>query len=143
MLQQIHCDQLINALLPFAQQMLAKHGEFLPFGAFVNASGAVELFSGYTGAEHPKPQELIDLMSGTARAMAADRRCRAVGICVDVHTLLPGTTEKTDAALVALEDATGALNVYLPYRKRPDRTVEYGGLVSSHARPTIFLQASQ
>jgi hypothetical protein len=143
MLQQAHCDQLINTLFPFAQQMLAGGGEFFPFGAFINASGSVEQFSGYTGDEHPKPQELIALMSGAARRMAAEGRCRAVGICVDVRTLLPGATEKTDAALAALEDATGALNVYLPYRKRPDGTVEYGQLVAQQARPTVFAQAAQ
>ena len=143
MLQQAHCDQLINTLFPFAQQMLGSHSEFLPFGAFVNASGTVEQFAGYTGSEHPKPQELIELMSGAARAMAAEGRCRAVGICVDVRTILPGTTEKTDAALAALEDATGALNVYLPYRKRPDGGIEYASPVAEHAKPTVFSQPTQ
>ncbi len=143
MLQQAHCDQLINALFPFAQQMLTGHGEFFPFGAFVNASGAVEQFSGYTGDEHPKSQELIALMSAAARRMAAEGRCRAAGICVHVHTLLPGATEKTDAVLAALEDATGALNVYLPYRKRPDGSIEYGQVVAQYARPTVFPQTTQ
>jgi hypothetical protein len=27
------CNQLLNAALPFAEQMLREHGEFLPFGA--------------------------------------------------------------------------------------------------------------
>src|SRR3974390_1890803 len=123
MLQQAHCDLLINALFPFAQQMLAGHGEFFPFGAFVNSSGAVEAFAGYTGDEHPKPQEVITLMSGAAQRMAREGRCRAVGICVNVHKVLPGSSEKTDAALAALEDGTGALNVYLPYRKLADGRV--------------------
>jgi hypothetical protein len=143
MLQQTHCDQLINTLFPFAQQMLGSHGEFFPFGAFINADGAVEQFSGYTGSEHPKPQELIELMSDAARAMAAEGRCRAVGICVDVRAVIPGTTEKTDAALAALEDATGALNVYLPYRKRPDGSIEYASPVAEHAKPTVFPQSSR
>ena len=143
MLQQVHCDHLISALFPFAQQMLGTHGEFFPFGAFVNAAGAVEQFSGYTGTEHPKPQELIELMSRAARRMAAEGRCRAVGMCVDVRTVLPGTTERTDAALAALEDATGALNVYLPYRKQTDGGIEYGSLVAVHANPTVFAQSSE
>lgn len=32
-------DKLLNTLLPFAQQMLAKYGAFHPFGAYMNATG--------------------------------------------------------------------------------------------------------
>jgi hypothetical protein len=81
-------------------------------------------------------------MSGAARKMAAEGRCRAVGICVDIRIVLPGATEKTDAALASLQDATGALNVYLPYQKQPGGRIEYGSLVAEHAEATVFPRSS-
>jgi hypothetical protein len=138
MFQQEHCDKLINALFPFAQQMLARAGTFYPFGAFINADGQVESVAGYNGSEHPQPREIIDLITGGFRQRVADRTCRAVGICVDVRFVPPGQTEKVDAALASLEDATGGLNVYLPYRKQPDGRIVYLDLVSMHAQQTIF-----
>ena len=32
-------NALLNWLMPFAEDMLKKHGEFFPFGAAVNAAG--------------------------------------------------------------------------------------------------------
>jgi hypothetical protein len=32
-------NELLNALLPFAQEMLTKHGEFFPFGVSIAAGG--------------------------------------------------------------------------------------------------------
>jgi hypothetical protein len=138
MLQQAHCDQLINALFPFAQQMLARAGTFHPFGAFINADGQVETVAGYDGNEHPQPREIIDLITRGFRQRVADHTCRAVGICVDVRFVPPGQTERVDAALASLEDAAGGLNVYLPYRKQPDGRIAYLDLVSMHAHQTIF-----
>ena len=138
MLLQEHCDKLINALFPFAQQMLARAGTFHPFGAIINADGQVESVAGYNGSEHPEPREIIDLITRGFRQRIADRACRAVGMCVDVRFVPPGQTQKVDAALASLEDATGGLNVYLPYRKKPEGGVMYLDLASMHAQQTIF-----
>ena len=138
MLQQEHCDKLINALFPFAQQMLARAGTFYPFGAIINADGQVESVGGYNGNEHPEPREIIDLITRGFRQRVASHTCRAVGVCVDVRFVPPGQTEKVNAALASLEDVTGGLNVYLPYRKQPDGGIVYLDLVSMHALQTVF-----
>ncbi|MEA2711218.1 MAG: hypothetical protein QOF78_3819 [Phycisphaerales bacterium] len=39
-------DELLNALIPFAQQMLAEHGEFFPFGASMDAKGESSVRAG-------------------------------------------------------------------------------------------------
>jgi hypothetical protein len=138
MLRQEHCDKLINALFPFAQQMLARAGAFYPFGALINASGQVESVGGYNGNEHPEPREIIDLLKAGFCKRIADRSCFAIGLCVDVRFVPPGQTEKVDAALASLEDGDGGLNVYLPYRKEPGGQIAYSGLVSMHAQQTMF-----
>ena len=43
-------DRLLSAVFPFAQQMLAKRGTFLPFGATVLADGNVALAAGMADA---------------------------------------------------------------------------------------------
>jgi hypothetical protein len=45
-------DELLNALLPFAQQLLSKHGEFYPFRSAMTTDGEIEAaaypdFSGF------------------------------------------------------------------------------------------------
>ena len=37
------CEQLLNAILPFAINQLNKHGEFYPFGAVMLNNGDISL----------------------------------------------------------------------------------------------------
>ena len=67
-------DALLNALLPFAKQMLAKHGEFHPFGASMNNDGEISMTAGYTGDEHPEASEVIELLEQALRDAARRER---------------------------------------------------------------------
>src|SRR5215470_10846270 len=51
-------DRLLSAVFPFAQQMLAKRGTFLPFGATVLADGNVALAAGMADALQGAPQQI-------------------------------------------------------------------------------------
>src|SRR5437867_4090945 len=73
-------DELLNFLIPFAQQMLSKHGEFFPFGAMVSATGEVTAEAAYDGDEQPPSERIIDLLTGAFRQKAAERQIRAAGI---------------------------------------------------------------
>jgi hypothetical protein len=64
-------DLLLNAVLPFAQQMLAKHGEFFPFGTSMTTDGEIIANSAYDGDEQPPSQRLIDLLTQAFRQEAA------------------------------------------------------------------------
>src|SRR5438128_1871245 len=44
-------NALLGALMPFAEQMLKKHGEFFPFGAAVSTTGEVGAHATYDGNE--------------------------------------------------------------------------------------------
>jgi hypothetical protein len=52
----------MNAVLPFAEQMLATHAEFIPFGGATRPDGEIVSIAGYDGSEHPKSVEIIALM---------------------------------------------------------------------------------
>ncbi len=56
------CEALMNSVLPFAEQMLTTHGEFIPFGGAMRPDGRLVSIAGYDGNEHPKSVDVIALM---------------------------------------------------------------------------------
>jgi hypothetical protein len=50
-------EELLNVLVPFAHEMLAKHGEFYPIGVSMDAKGEVSCVAGETGKEQADSQE--------------------------------------------------------------------------------------
>ena len=126
-------DGLLNVTLPFAQQMLAKGGEFYPFGAAVTATGETRLFAGDPGqGEHPASAEVLSTLLGGFRQTRAD--LRAVAICSDVRLT------DSDAVRVELEHRDGhAMAVLMPYKKkRFGRGVEYGELRAGAADRQVW-----
>jgi hypothetical protein len=136
-------DELLNALLPFAQQMLSAHGEFFPFGAAMNADGQIALHSAGTGSEQPASTEVIDMLIAVFRQQAANKEVRACGICYDVRVIPPGHTDKTDAICVALEHESGeSIGVILPYSKGFWKRMKYGTLYATAMDRQMFLSNS-
>lgn len=111
-------EKLLDATLPFGQQMIAKHGEFFPYGAVINSKGEVELRAASDGTEQPASEKLIELMTQAFRAETTAGKIRAACICSDVRVIPPGQTEKTDAICAELEHESGEfLSVFMPYKK--------------------------
>jgi hypothetical protein len=106
-------DALLNAALPFAQQMLAKHGEFFPYGVAMTRDGQIAMIAGYTGTEKPPSTEVLAVLYEGLRTKGQENRAAAV--VADVR--LRG--EGTDAIQVEVEHREGiALKLFLPYRKK-------------------------
>lgn len=123
-------DGLLNMMLGFGQQQLAKHGEFFPFAATVGSDGAVEPIAARpdTHDDRPASAEVIDaclLALNTKRGAI-----RAGAIASNVRVAGPISS---DAIEVALEHAEGlALAVLLPYAINRGGKVEYGA-ITAHA----------
>jgi hypothetical protein len=133
-------NQLLSALLPFAEQMLAKHGEFLPFAMAMKPNGEIEAVGAYDGDEHPPPQTLIELTTLAFKQQAREGQIRAAGICYDVRTVPPGHTEKCDAVCASLEHHTGeSVDVYLPYEKDSKGNIQYGEMFATRRSPQFFV----
>jgi hypothetical protein len=77
-------DAVLNALLPFAQQMLAKHGEFFPFGASMSAEGEVAAVAAEPG-EAMSAAAVIEMLEKGFRETATAGGIRAAGICYDAR----------------------------------------------------------
>jgi hypothetical protein len=133
-------DTLLNAVLPFAQQMLGKYGEFYPIGASMNAAGEVGLVGVMPESEHPEAQEIIDLLMAQLVDDARKREIRGSAICFDGSAIPPGQSAKSDAICAHLEHASGiCVAAFLPYRKEISGEVTYGELFAGELKPQIFV----
>ena len=131
---QADLDALLNATLPFAQQMLDQHGEFLPFAAAVSKDGGVTMVAGEVeGTDRPPSQEVLDTLLRGLRESQSEYR--AVALVADV------LADGNDAVRVELEHAQGqAITVLLPYkRKKFRRSVEYGSLAAATGRQQVWI----
>ena len=134
-------EQLLNAVIPFAQQMLSKHGEFNPFAAAVSREGRLK-FIGIPPHEQNKiTEDLIDRLRETLIIGASKGDYRATGICSDVSVAVTDDGEKSDAVRISLEHLDGqSMNVFLPYRMDPAGEIEYGEIFASVTDPVVFLR---
>ena len=127
-------DGLLNAVLPFAQQQLDNHGEFLPFGAAVGTDGATRMLASHTGEEHPGSQDALDVLMAGVKSERDS--LRAVALVSDVRlTEPPG-----DAIRVELEHQEGpTMAILLPYKKRRlGRGVDYANLTGVGSSQRIW-----
>jgi hypothetical protein len=125
-------DGLLDETLPFAQQMLAKFGEFHPFGAAVTVNGGTELFGADPGQGEHAGADVRALLLGGMRGVR--EKFRAFAVCCDVR--LPDS----DAIRVELEHQDGhAVAVLLPYKKkRFGRGFDYQDLRAGTTDKTIW-----
>ncbi|HWB32492.1 MAG TPA: hypothetical protein VG714_04900 [Acidobacteriaceae bacterium] len=133
-------NTLLNALLPFAQQMLGKYGEFLPFAAAIDNSGEVQMVGTHDGDEHPSAQQLIDQFTEVFRTQAKTKSIRAAGICYDGRVVPPNQTEKSDAICCILEHGSGeTIQLYLPYQNNVNKQIQYGEIFAAALEPRFFI----
>ena len=132
-------QQLLNYLLPFAEQMLSSHGEFYPYAATMDAGGEVQAVSA-AGDEQPDVGELLTALHAELREQAAEGTIRASGIAADVTLTDPDSGEVMDAVQLELDHAeTEAVDVYVPYTSGDDDDgIKFGELVAAPGQAPIF-----
>jgi hypothetical protein len=117
-------EELMNAVLPFAEQMLRKHGEFFPFGGTINKAGKIENQGAWTGSEHPPSQEVIETLHKAYVLGAKKGDYIATALVYDVRVIPPGQKEKTDAIAVDISHRDGiSQTVIYPYRLKDKQFV--------------------
>lgn len=137
-------DALLNDLLPFAERMLAEHGEFYPFGGSITTDGRHISVGAKGSSDRPQSQELIDIMTNEFRSQALEGKIRAAGICFEVRVVPPAQVDKSDAIQLALEREGGdAVDVFVPYAQLPDGEFTCGELFACERTPTLFVQQHQ
>ena len=111
------CEVLIGAVMPFAEQMLSNHGEFLPFGGAMRSDGELVSVAGYDGDEHPQSSDVIRLIKDGFIESARQGQFKATALVYDVRTTIPSTGEKSDAIAVSLNHRDRySVVVFFPYK---------------------------
>jgi hypothetical protein len=130
-------EQLLNYLLPFAEQMLSQHGEFYPYAATMDAGGEVQAVSA-AGDERPDDGELLLALHAELRERAAEGTIRASGIAADVTLTDPDSGTETDAVQLELDHVeSDAIDVYVPYTTGTEG-VSFGDLVAAAGQAPVF-----
>jgi hypothetical protein len=118
-------DGLLDASLPFAQEMLGERGEFFPYAAAITTTGETKFIAGDPGeGEQPTSVAVLQVL---VEGLRAERdTLRAAAVVSDVRR------SDSDAVRVELEHEEGhAIVVFLPYqRKRLRRGIEYGQITA-------------
>jgi len=110
------CDRLLDATLPFAEQMLRGHGEFLPFGAQMLPDGEIVWAGADDDEDHSRSQNLIDVLQAAFEAGAADGEWIATALVYDVRVVPPGASKKSDAIALNLDHRDDySVTVFFPY----------------------------
>jgi hypothetical protein len=131
-------NALLEMLMPFAEQMLKKHGEFFPFGAAVSASGEVGAHATYDRNETPASEEVIAMLVQGFQGEARDGKIRATGICYDGRIVQDG--KKVDAVIISLEHVSGsATKTSVPYTKGMFGKYRFGELTAALDEPKVFV----
>jgi hypothetical protein len=129
---------LLELLMPFAEQMLKKNGEFFPFGAAVSTQGEVEACAAYDGKETPPSEQVIALLTQGLQSRARGAEIRAAGICCDGRIVQDG--KKVDAVIISLEHASGnATKTCVPYTKGLFGKYRFGEMIAGLEEPKIFV----
>ncbi|MFI5126375.1 MAG: hypothetical protein ACHQJX_06080 [Candidatus Acidiferrales bacterium] len=132
-------EKLINALLPFTEQMLQRYGEFYPHGGYMRQDGEVVLLGAQdSDSDHPKSEDLICILRDSLRQVAGAKACKAVAIVFDVVVNLPEPQRKGDAIQVCIEHEDGyAAEVFFPYQIADGKLV-YGETFAQKGDPRFF-----
>jgi hypothetical protein len=114
------CEALIDALLPFAKQMLVRYREFLPFGGTMSPSGEIVHAGAWTGDERPPSQEVISVLETGFRKGVLEGKYKATAIVIDMRVVPPGKATKQDAVAIRLDHKDGySAQVFFPYSFTP------------------------
>ena len=130
------CEVVMNFGLPLVEELLKRHGEFLPFAAAMRPNGEIVCLGAYDGREVPSLAgsfaEIIRSLKDTLIAGARRQEYMATALFYEVGFTLPSSSERRDAVAVSLNHRDGySVVVLLPY------TIEDAGVVydAPHAQP--------
>jgi len=129
--------RLMNAGLPFAEKMLAEHGQFFPFGTVMLPDGLIRVVGAVENLEQP-PETLYEQMLERMREGASDGSFRAAATFTNVAMRHPEDDRSIAAVHVALEHRDGyCVDIFFPIERRGD-TVELGASFAGRRAGTFF-----
>ena len=131
-------QEILNFLLPYAEQMLNQHGEFYPYAAALDSDGELKAVGTGFDDDSPDVGEILLALHDGLRERAVEGAIRASGIAADVTLTDPDSGETTDAVQVELDHADAdAVDIFVPYETEGE-AIKFGELVAAEGREPVF-----
>src|SRR5579871_2224200 len=133
------CDNLMNSLLPTAQNLLSKYKGFHPYGGFIEPNGQIRHVSVRDETtEYPDAEDLIETLENLFKKKACAYTCTTTVIICDVRVKMPGSEQKRDAIRVRLDHEEGySTEVFFPYEIVKDE-ICWGEIFAHEGKNLIF-----
>jgi hypothetical protein len=133
------CEKLMNAILPFAEQMLRAKGEFFPYGGALRINGEITSVAASDGHESPPSIDVINMLKSSFIIGAKSGEYVATALVYDVRITLPATGQKSDAIAISLNHQSHYSSVvYIPYELKAG-ILYYGEIFSQKGEFDIFI----
>ncbi len=135
---QAEAEELVNAVLPRAEDRLIARGEFLPFGGAVTVDGEITQLA--VGDEHrdSSVEDVVEALKGKLRNGADTNTYRATALVFPIQAQLPGSDDETEAVAIALDhQANYSVVLIIPYALS-DGAVEFGEAVAQQGEDDMF-----
>lgn len=135
------CERLLDEMLRFAKEMLAKHAEFHPFGGMIRSDGSlVHLSAMVDGVGHPGAAELIGLLHERLGMEVEANHIIAAAVVLNVGNIRdPQTGLIADAIRICLDHIDNySVEVLLPYHIVSGSAPLYGRLFAQRGENNIF-----
>ena len=129
---------LMESVLPLAEKLLSKNGEFFPYGGAMKPNGEIVGVAAYDGDEQPPSAELIKLLQQAYKTAAKNKEYKATALVYDVRVQLPESSVKTDAIAIALDHELGySVVVFIPYNISNNH-LSYGTIFAQAGENSVF-----
>lgn len=132
------CEELLNAIFPFAVDRIKKHGEFYPFGAVMHKNNEISLTAVDTGDDQPDPTDTTDQLTKIHNEQARRDEIKASGICWNATVSLENG-KQSDAVIISLEHRENySVLVGQPYRFGLFRKLDLNAVFAEEGKHDVF-----
>lgn len=126
-------EAVADPLFNLSELFLKKQGNFLPHGAYLDASGQVGLFAAAPENEKTNSTKVLPLLHDGIRSSVKEKGYIAIGIAENV-TVTPDGQPSTEAIKVLFEHKRGlVVALYLPFKKKFLRGYSFGEIFTISA----------
>lgn len=133
----LEAEQLMGELFVFAEKMLAEHGEFHPFGGYIDNLGKVVHVGVGDDVQPSSSHEKFEILKSRFLKIGRSGEVRVFGIAADV-ALSSNDGAKGDAVEFWLEHRDGyCAEVFIRYRLTDGR-VEFMDTTAQRGTPMFF-----
>lgn len=133
------CERLMGKLVPFAEEMLEKNGEFFPFAGVVDSKGEIRFIAYWDGNDRPLSEDLIKTYQEKFKEQAAQKEIKASGLVYDAKIFPAGSSVKQDGIIVELDHQSDySVIVYFPYTLDENKKLTIGQISASAGEARIF-----